>query len=105
MVLSCRGQGSALVCASVGDRRIEDEPDTKLVKDLCGSSDVIALRVRQHYQRDVAKSSLAKLPGHVGLGCALVDEDGSSWHLHEGAVALPDVEEGDAEAVRRWHCR
>ena len=43
----------------------------------------------------------AQLAGDAGLGRALVDEQRSPRRLQQDAVALPDVEERDAQPVRR----
>ena len=56
-------------------------------------------------EREVAHAHLPQLACDVRLGRALVHEDSPARDLQEHAVALADVEERDAKAVRRGQRR
>ena len=58
---------------------------------------VITLRVGQDDRGERVDAHARELPRDVGLGWAFVDEDAGARRLEQGRVALPDVEEGDAQ--------
>ena len=100
-VLLCFGQRDALVRARSRQVRIEHAIDGNPAQHGLGTADVVALRMREDDRSQPPHAERAELLCDVRLGRALVDEHRALRHLQENRVALADVEERDAEPVRR----
>ena len=87
-----------------GQRRLEDKPDVQALDHLGSSADVVPGRVREHEQVEPADAERAQLIGDAGLRRPLVHEHRRAGHLQERGVALANVEDRDAQAVRRRRC-
>ena len=81
--------------------RVEHPPDPEPADHVRGASDVVALRMRQDERRQRADPHAQELLRRVALGRALVDEHPRARRLEQDRVALPDVEERDAQPGRR----
>ena len=63
---------------------------------------MVGRRVRRDDRIEAADSRAAQEPRHARLRASAVEEDGASVRvLDQGRIALPHVQEGDREHVRR----
>ncbi len=93
----------ALVRALAGNRRIEDAArHADFFEHLRGAPDVIPLRMREDEQRQARHTERAAAGTRdFASGGTLVDQHRAARDLDQRSVALADVEERDAQAVRR----